>query len=144
MDTIQAAVLNIKLDAFMKHELDDVNKVFRWYNDELSSVVKVPVIPKGYKSCFAQYTIQLKDELERNALKDYLSQQGIPTMIYYAKTMHQQLAYEHLHVLDDGYPISIQLTKTVLSLPMHPYLKQEEVQFIANHIKAFLKKGKGI
>ncbi len=143
LDTLQAAILNVKLDALIKHELDDVNQVYQWYNQELSDVVKVPVIPAGNKSCFAQYTIQLKNQDLRNGLKDYLHQQGIPTMIYYAKTMHQQIAYHHLNVGDEEYPVSINLCNTVLSLPMHPYLTLEDVRSISSHIKTYISKKQG-
>lgn len=139
LDTLQAAILNVKLDAFIKHELDDVNQVYKWYNQELTDFVKVPMIPEGNKSSFAQYTIKLETEELRNGLRDYLQQHGIPSMLYYAKTMHQQIAYKELNVHDFEYPISIKLCQTVLSLPMHPYMTQEEVHSISSKVINFIK-----
>ena len=85
LDTIQAAILNVKLDAFINHELNDVNKVYELYNKELKNIVKVPLIPNGYYSSFAQYTITLKTKEERDNLATYLNENGIPTNIYYTK-----------------------------------------------------------
>lgn len=134
LDTIQAAILKIKLDAFIKYELDAVNKAYELYTNLLKDVVVTPYIPKGYISSFAQYTIRLKDEATRDRLKKELEEYGIPTMIYYAKTMHQQKAFESYNKTDDDYPNSSLLCKCVLSLPMHPYLKEEEIKFIASKI----------
>lgn len=138
LDTIQAAVLNVKLTAFMNHELADVNNVFNKYNESLEDTVVVPLIPNGYLSSFAQYTIQLKSQEQRDGLKKFLSTKGIPSMIYYTKTMHNQTAFKDLSNYDDDYPVSTNLCKTVLSLPMHPYLSDSEIQYIAKSVKEYL------
>ena len=138
LDTVQAAVLDIKFSAFIKHELIDVNIVYQKYNSLLMDIVKVPNIPSNYYSSFAQYTIVLKDEKQRNGLKSYLQTHKIPSIVYYSKTMHQQKAFKDLENKDSDYPISVNLAKTVLSLPMHPYITDKEIQYICKKIKDFL------
>jgi len=81
LDTIQAAVLNVKLTAFIEHELDDVNRVYKLYTERLSDVVEIPVIPEGFHSSFAQYTIKLKNKEERDALQVKLKEVNIPSMV---------------------------------------------------------------
>lgn len=124
LDTIQAAVLKIKLNAFVKHELEAVNEIYRLYNKLLSGVVEVPVIPEGYYSSFAQYTIKLKSREERDELQAKLKAEGIPTAIYYQKPMHSQGAFINIKQNNDYFPVTNKLCDTVLSLPMHPYLKE--------------------
>ena len=140
LDTVQAAILDVKFTAFINHELDDVNKVYRKYNNLLSSFVEIPSIPDNYLSCFAQYTIKLKSQTQRDELKTYLEIKGIPTLIYYTKTMHNQTAFRNLDNKDEDYPVSTQLCKTVLSLPMHPYLTDSEIELISKSIIEFVTK----
>lgn len=139
LDTIQAAILSIKLKAFREYEVADVNKVANRYTELLSDVVKTPVVPKGYYSSWAQYTIQLNNKEVRDALQNTLKEAGIPSMVYYPKPMHKQEAFE----LDDNYGFDCsnteQLCDTVLSLPMHPYLTDEDLQQIADVIINCLK-----
>ena len=140
LDTVQAAILDVKLTAFINHELDDVNKVYQKYNSLLGGIVEIPIIPQYYLSSFAQYTIKLKSQKQRDELKSYLGTKGIPTMIYYTKTMHNQTAFKDLNNKDEDYPVSTNLCKTVLSLPMHPYLKDTEIEFISKSIIEFVSK----
>lgn len=138
LDTVQAAILDVKFSAFINHELNDVNLIFKKYNKFLSKIVDTPFIPDGFLSCFAQYTIKLKNQNERDGLKSYLHEKGIPSMIYYTKTMHNQTAFDSLNNNDEDYPVSTNLCKTVLSLPMHPYLTDDEVAFISNTVIEYL------
>jgi dTDP-4-amino-4,6-dideoxygalactose transaminase len=138
LDTVQAAILDVKLTAFINHELNDVNEVYKKYNQLLKGTVDIPIIPDGFLSSFAQYTIKLKSQNQRDNLKQFLASKGIPSMIYYTKTMHNQTAFIDLKNSDEYYPISTHLCKTVLSLPMHPYLTDIEVKHIANSIIEFL------
>ena len=121
LDTIQAAILQVKLKAFKEYELDAVNKVADQYTELLKDIVKTPVVPSKMYSSWAQYTLQLDSEEERDALQAYLKDQGIPTMIYYPKPMHKQLAFEGVKEYVEC-PITEKLCKIVLSLPMHPYI----------------------
>lgn len=137
LDTIQAAILDIKLDAFAEYELDNVNRVAAQYDRYLSGKVKTPVIPTGYYSSWAQYTIQLPSEEKRDALQAALKEKGIPTMVYYPRCMHQQGAF-----VDTPYngecSTAQRLCGTVLSLPMHPYLEDEQVKYICDNLTALL------
>lgn len=137
LDTIQAAILNVKLSAFKDHELDDVNRVYQMYNERLKGIVELPVIPEGYRSSFAQYTIKLKNMAERDSLQAWLKGRGIPSMVYYAKPMHKQLAFSYLDHDDSEFEITNTLCKTVLSLPMHPYLDENDVNLVTEAVKEF-------
>jgi dTDP-4-amino-4,6-dideoxygalactose transaminase len=133
LDTIQAAVLNVKLTAFVEHELDDVNRVAEVYSEKLNGLVQTPCVPKGYLSSYAQYTIKCNNSIERNRLQNDLKNNGIPSMIYYAKPLHAQKAF--LDQRRDNYyecDVTNQLCETVLSLPMHPYLSNDDIQKVVD------------
>ncbi|MDD3305849.1 MAG: DegT/DnrJ/EryC1/StrS family aminotransferase [Acetobacterium sp.] len=140
LDTIQAAVLNVKLSFFIEAELDAVNAIYSLYNQKLNDFVKTPEIPNGYYSSFAQYTIRLDDLSEREMLKNTLSENQIPAMIYYAKPMHQQKAFGHQYFDESDYAVTNSLCETVLSLPMHPYLQEKDIEQICNVIFKTLEK----
>jgi UDP-2-acetamido-2-deoxy-ribo-hexuluronate aminotransferase len=140
LDTIQAAILNVKLTAFIEHELKDVNQVCRWYNKRLKNIVDIPFIPEGYFSSFAQYTIKLKNKEERDTLEAKLKEQGIPSMIYYVKPMHKQGAFKELKFDEADFAVTNELCDIVLSLPMHPYLQEREVGLISDAIRNILGK----
>ena len=139
LDTIQAAILKIKLRAFREHELDSVNRAYELYNNKLAARVVKPVIPNGYYSSFAQYTIQLDSKEQRDGLQSYLKEQGIPSMIYYVKPMHKQEAFSNLSYNESDFEVTNKLCDTVLSLPMHPYLKEEEIEEVSKAVNDFLK-----
>lgn len=134
LDTIQAAILQVKLKAFKEYELDAVNRVAEQYTELLKDIVRTPVVPEGMYSSWAQYTIQLKSQEERDGLQAYLKEQGIPTMVYYPKPMHQQKAFDGVKQYVKC-PVTEELCKTVLSLPMHPYLAKTDIEFIVQLIK---------
>lgn len=125
LDTLQAAVLQVKLKHF-DEEVETVNRIAAKYNDLLHGKIKTPVVPEGYTSSWAQYTIQAKN---RDEIQARLKAAGIPAMVYYPRTMSQQTAFAGLDKLTLC-PMAEQLSKTVLSLPMHPYLTDEEVEHI--------------
>ncbi|HWL03560.1 MAG TPA: DegT/DnrJ/EryC1/StrS family aminotransferase [Xanthobacteraceae bacterium] len=120
LDTIQAAVLIEKLKIF-PDEIVARNEVAARYSAALADVVKVPVVPEGYTSVWAQYTVRMAPE-KRDGFAAALKAQGIPTAIYYPKPLHRQTAYEKFPVAEGGLPVSDQLAGEVISLPMHPYL----------------------
>lgn len=138
LDTLQAAILLPKLHAFIEYERDAVNKVADKYTEMLKDEVVTPCFEDKYLSSWAQYCIQLKSETERDALQSYLKEQGIPTMIYYPKPMHCQEAFCGQEFDEKDFLVTSQLCKTVLALPMHPYMEDEEVVFVAKHILNFL------
>ena len=126
LDTIQAAVLLVKLKAFRDNELEDVNKAASRYTSLLGDKVATPVIPEGFGSSWAQYTIRLEDKGQRDSLQASLKEKGIPSMVYYPKPMHLQTAFSG----NDGNrpcPRATSLSERVLSLPIHPYITEEEI-----------------
>lgn len=128
LDTVQAAVLLAKLDAFERRELDAVNGAAALYGEALAgSGLVLPEVPEGYRSSWAQYTVRLPEGLDRDALQARLKDRGVPTMVYYPKPMHEQRAFEGAHLCPDGCPTTKRLCETVLSLPMGPYLDRENV-----------------
>ena len=142
LDTIQAAILLPKLHAFMDYERDNVNKVAAKYTEGLKELVVTPEFDTKYTSSWAQYCIQLKSEEERDSLQAYLKEQGIPTMIYYPKPMHKQDAFADLQCGDEDYAVTNKLCKTVLELPMHPYMEDADIEKIVNMITACLKENR--
>lgn len=134
LDTMQAAILQVKLKAFVDYELDKVNKVAQIYTAKLNGVVKTPFIPPGYYSSWAQYTIQLKNREQRDKLQAGLKSKGIPSMIYYPKPMHSQTAFAGLKAYGVGCATTDRLCDTVLSLPIHPYLSGDDQELIITSI----------
>ena len=142
LDTIQAAVLDVKLRAFDDYELVDINKAADKYTEKLSALgekVKTPVIPAGFYSSWAQYTIQLSDRKTRDDLQAALKAESIPSMVYYPKPMHRQEAFAGQAYDDAEFPNTLKLCDTVLSLPMHPYLTDEDIDTVVNGINKFFK-----
>lgn len=135
LDTIQAAILSVKLKAFADYELTDINAVAEKYTAALSGIVKTPVISDGFYSSWAQYTIQLEDKATRDRLQAALKAEGIPSMVYYPKPMHRQEAFAGQDYDDADFPNTMRLCDTVLSLPMHPYLGNEDVEMVVRVIK---------
>ena len=140
LDSIQAAVLNVKLTAFIEHELEDVNRIYKLYNEKLKDIVETPFIPQGYVSSFAQYTIKLKNKEQRDNLQSYLKDKDIPSMIYYVKPMHKQGAFADYIYDEEDFEITNELCDTVLSLPMHPYLSENDINKIVEYILDFIEK----
>lgn len=138
LDTIQAAVLKVKLKAFADHELQQVNEAAARYGELLEGIVKTPKVPKGYQSSWAQYAILLESDIQRERLQECLRQHGIPTMVYYRKPMHEQMAFaEPMFVLTD-LGMAKDICKKVLALPIFPYITEMEQTKVAEQIKLFL------
>ena len=138
LDTIQAAVLLPKLKAFCEYELAAVNKVAEWYRVRLSGKVVTPTVPDGFYSSWAQYTILTENKKQRDATQKYLKENGIPSMIYYPRGLHQQEAYKWMELPDVFYPNTMEATNRVLSLPMHPYLTEDAVNMICQTLLSAL------
>ncbi|MBQ3461156.1 MAG: DegT/DnrJ/EryC1/StrS family aminotransferase [Solobacterium sp.] len=136
LDTIQAAVLLPKFHAFKEYELKDVNTVADWYTEALKDTdLVLPLIQEGFWSSWAQYTVQLPENVDRKALQSVLKEKGIPTMVYYAKPMHLQGAFAGTVSAEADCPVTVKLCQTVLSLPMHPYMSREDVEFVVKELK---------
>ena len=133
LDTLQAAILQVKFRAFCDYELDAVNKAAAMYTERLSGVVDTPVVPEGYYSSWAQYTIKLRDRATRDALQSALKEAGIPSMVYYPTPMHKQTAHApYGPYADDLCPVATSLCDRVLSLPIHPYITEEDVEMVCS------------
>lgn len=140
MDSIQAAVLLVKLKAFADHELVDINKVSARYTEKLKDIVKTPIVPEGFYSSWAQYTLQVENKEVRNGLQAALKALDIPTAIYYPIPMHRQTAFNYLNINDNLCPVSDQLADTVISLPIHPYLTEKDQDMICEAVCNYLTK----
>ena len=139
LDTLQAAILHVKMDAFEQYELEDVNRAAAMYDEALDGLDVIrPTVPKGWTSSWAQYTLRLRDAQQRDAVQASLKAQGVPTMVYYPKPMHSQLAFAGNPVYVPC-PVTDELCATVLSLPMHPYLTQDAVDLVASALKTALE-----
>jgi dTDP-4-amino-4,6-dideoxygalactose transaminase len=123
LDTLQAAILIEKLKIF-EDEIVARNEVADRYARGLGNLVGVPRLASGCTSVWAQYTIRLPEGTDRDGFAAALKAQGIPTAIYYPKSMHQQTAYRDFPVADGGLPVSERLSEDVISLPMHAYLDE--------------------
>lgn len=137
LDTVQAAVLIEKLRIF-PDEIAARDRVALRYADGLKDVAILPVVPEGLTSVWAQYTIRLKPG-RRDALAATLKAQGIPTAIYYPKPLHRLEAYRRYPVVDNGIPVTDQLSEEVISLPMHAYLDAPIQDRIIDAVRAALK-----
>ena len=134
LDTIQAAVLLIKLKAFKEYEQQQRNRVADVYNEILKGEVILPHIPEGYVSSYAQYSILLESETQRNKVKNALGSKGIPAMIYYKKSMHQQTVYRNNFSIYRKFPNAERVSETILNLPMDPYLEDSTINEICKVI----------
>jgi len=137
LDTMQAAVLIEKLKIF-EDEIAARNRVAEYYARGLGNVVTVPRLASGCTSVWAQYTVRLPKGADRDGFAAALKAQGIPTAIYYTKSIHQQTAYKHYPAADGGLPASERLSEDVISLPMHAYLDEPTQDRIIKAVRGAL------
>lgn len=130
MDTLQAAILRVKLKYFA-NEIKQRNRVADSYSELLENVVETPVVLDDNLSVWAQYTIRTD---QRDELREKLSKDDIPTAVHYPMPLPRQEAFAHLEQGDD-FPVSNKLSERVMSLPMHPFLTYDEIEFISKKIK---------
>ncbi len=135
LDCLQAAILDVKL----KH-LDEYvaarQKAAAWYDQHLKgfSDLILPVRRSWSTHAFHQYTIRTS---RRDALQQFLKERGVPSMVYYPKPIHLQEAYQYLGYRKGDFPASEMLSETVLSLPMHTELDDQQLEYIVSQIRAF-------
>jgi len=140
LDTIQAAVLNVKLKYL--NQFNQNRKLVADHYDAIFANIKEIEIPKRKKfssHIFHQYTIKLEENENQN-LKQWLKENGISSTIYYPVPIHMQKAFKNFMVFDDENPVSSSLCKKVLSLPMHPDLTMEQIDYITDKIQEFFTK----
>ncbi|MDD3717019.1 MAG: DegT/DnrJ/EryC1/StrS family aminotransferase [Candidatus Marinimicrobia bacterium] len=133
MDTLQAAILRVKLRHFQE-EIPERKRVADAYTKALKGFVDTPDVPGYNTSVWAQYTIRVQD---REPLREHLKAKGIPTAVHYPMPLPSQEAFRSLKQGED-FPVSNRLAKTVMSLPMHPYLNASEIDLITQSIKEYL------
>lgn len=128
LDTIQAAILLPKLKAFKEYELQKRNEFACRYTESLKGKYTTPFVPNNIKSSWAQYTLLLNNEEERNALQSKLKEHNIPSMIYYPKPLHLQTCYKDFEH-SEGYLVNAEkASKCVLSLPMSPWIDRYDLE----------------
>ncbi|TNF41448.1 MAG: DegT/DnrJ/EryC1/StrS family aminotransferase, partial [Bacteroidetes bacterium] len=135
LDSIQAAILDVKLKYFDRH-IKARQQAAAYYDENLKNVegLELPERVSYSTHAFHQYTIKTEN---RNELQSFLQQKGIPSMIYYPGTHHLQEAYRYLGYKKGDFPVSEQLAETVLSLPMHTELTEEQLEYIVRNVKEF-------
>ena len=134
LDTIQAAVLLEKLEIF-DDEVISRNKVAKRYSSNINESIKTPHIPNGYLSSWAQYSVILPENLERQSIMNQLKSKDIPSMVYYQTPIHLQSVFNELGYKRGHFPVSENISSSILSLPMHPYLDSEQQNHVLDVIK---------
>lgn len=138
LDTLQAAILLPKLKAFEKYELEKINQAAAQYTEILKDVVKTPFIKEGFYSSWAQYSVLLPENIQREELQQNLKRDDIPTMVYYPKPMHEQKAFLDNYLVFDELSNTKEICRRILSLPIHPYMEREDVEYVAKCLKKYL------
>ena len=139
LDTLQAAVLQVKLAAFAATELERVHAAAQAYTERLQGVVATPVVPEGFASSWAQYTIRLADSRMRDAVRTALREAGIPSGIYYPRPLHRQPVFAD-SASPEACPVASRLCTEVLSLPIHPYITEEEINLVCQTLSQVVGK----
>ena len=138
LDTMQAVVLDAKLDIFAE-SLALRQQVADRYQDRIGNIVETPHLAVGASSSWAQYTIKLPDGVDRDAVSSKMQAAGVPTAIYYPVPMHCQPPYSHFPVAGGTLQTTNRLSKCVISLPMHPYLDADTQNIIVSTLKDALQ-----
>ena len=141
ISTIQAAILLEKLEIFPS-ELRKRQDVANNYNKHLSNLklnIKLPLIKNECVSSWAQYTIILPENIDRSKLQEELKSKGIPTAIYYPIPLNEHEPYKNFPISKSGIANTNYLARNVLSLPMHPYLTEDDIINISKNIHEAFK-----
>ena len=136
MDTIQAAILLVKLKYFPQ-ELEDRKLVAEHYSSSLSNIIQTPVIKPNRSSAWAQYTLRVNN---RNNFQNELKKKGIPTSVFYPVSLHLQECFKYLNYKLNDFPISEKASNEVISIPMNPFLTYDEINYIISTIKDHITK----
>jgi dTDP-4-amino-4,6-dideoxygalactose transaminase len=133
LDTIQAAILLEKLAVFPA-EIVARNEVAARYGQGLADAVRTPAVPANVVPTWAQYTILIEGQ-RRGDVARQLKENGVPSGVYYPRPLHHQTAYRDFPVAPGGLAVSEELSATVLSLPMHPYLRESEQDRVVTAVR---------
>lgn len=135
LDSLQAAILDVKLK-YLDEYCSARNAAAEKYNEKFKGIFETPFVMPGVKHIYHQYSIRVKN---RDKMQEFLKEQGIPSMIYYPVPLHLQDAYKYDYKYGD-YPISEEIAKDIISLPMHTELTDEQIDFIASKVIEFNSK----
>ena len=135
LDTLQAVILLNKIKIF-DNEIKLRNKVAQYYSNNLSNWLNIPKIRPQHQSSWAQYSVVCNSSKERSELIKYLMDQGIPTSVFYKNLFSDSNLFGVKKL--NKYPVSKHISKTIFSLPMHPYLEQNELDKVIISVKTFL------
>lgn len=140
LDTLQAAILDVKLK-YMDEFTEARQKVAQRYDQKLGALgdIQIPVKSSFSTHIYHQYTLQVKKG-QRDALRTYLNEKGIPTIIYYPLPVQEQEAYKWVARPSGDLSVSMQLCKDVLSLPIHTEMTEEEQDFIIDNVLGFFRR----
>jgi len=134
LDTLQAGILLEKLKIF-PNEVIRRQRVAQLYNKYLEDSVIPQVIPEGYLSAWAQYSVLTENSDIRSNIQQALKSNNIPTAVYYKTPLHLQKAFTNLGYKKGDLPISEDISNRIFSLPMHPYLTKEDIIHISSAVK---------
>lgn len=138
LDTLQAAILLVKLDLF-DEEVKKKNELRERYDEVLKDTFSTPIIPKGRTTSLAQYTILTESAEEREFLLQEMPKNGVPVMVYYQIPMHEQRAFTELGYAPEDLLVCHSQSQRVLSLPMHAYMTDEEFEQITSTLLRLTK-----
>lgn len=135
LDTLQAAILLVKLDVFAD-EVDRRQEVANRYSASLDGLIETPMVEVDCRSVWAQYTVQVDD---RERVRDELLKDGVPTAVFYPQPLHEASAYRSAPVVPGGVTVTERISRRVVSLPMHPYLGDAEQDQVVSALRKALE-----
>lgn len=140
LDTLQAAILNVKLGHLTRYSVSR-NEVADRYDQAFKNHphLKIPERMPNSSHVFHQYTVQLEG-VNREEFKTFLTENGVPSMVYYPVPLHLQQAYQNFEYKEGEFPVAESLCKKVISLPIHTEMKPEEQEYIIETIKRFFNR----
>ncbi len=133
LDTIQAAILLVKLKYYEK-DLKLRQEVAEKYNEKLSGNIVKPTVKPDRTSAWAQYSIRVK---KRDKVQEKLKEAGIPIAVHYPMPLHMQECFKYLGYKKGDFPVAEKVSKGIMSLPMNPYLSNEEIEYIVKKVEKF-------
>lgn len=134
LDSLQAAILSVKLKHF-DDEIAKKQQIAQKYSEQLKDTVTIPFIKDHNYSVWAQYTVRTP---KRDDVTAALKEKNIPTAIHYPMPLHSQEAFAYLNNSDSDYPLSVEYSKSVISLPMHPFLEDADISVVTEAVKEAL------
>lgn len=131
LDTMQASVLLAKLPHYAK-EIENRNIVAKSYTEQLHNIVRTPLVKSDRTSVWAQYTVRVEG---RKQIQEKLKEQGVPTAVHYPIPLHLQECFKYLGFKQGDFPVSEKVAKEVISLPMNPFMNDEEINYVCESLK---------